>query len=207
MNKTRFLLLVSYMLVSLSNTASAGIISTGAVTGYWGSTSNNIITQAFNLIDSTSETVLDSFDLHVKASGTSTYNGVLFELQGGSMSILSRVDLGSATIVGAHDQKVSFTVGQTLDVSKTYGVGLWASSGGSHWGVTAKSSDAQWMNHAYWAEPSAVVGACPSNGCSADWSVDFAANLNMSSAVPEPSIIALFAIGLFGIGFVRRRQS
>jgi hypothetical protein len=207
MNKTRFLLLVSYMLVSLSNTASAGIISTGAVTGYWGTPSNNIITQAFNLIDSTSETVLDSFDLHVKDSRTSTYNGVLFELQGGSMSILSRVDLGQNTIVGAHDQKVSFTVDQTLDVSKTYGVGLWASSGGSRWGVTAKSSDPQWLDHVYWREPSAIVGACSSNGCGGDWPVDFAANLNMSSAVPEPSIIALFAIGLFGIGFVRRRQS
>jgi hypothetical protein len=207
MNKTRFLLLVSYMLVSLSNTASAGIISTGAVTGYWGSTSNNIITQAFNLIDSTSETVLDSFDLHVKDYRTSTYNGVLFELQGGSMSILSRVDLGPNTIVGAHDQIVSFTVDQTLDVYKTYGVGVWASSGGSRWGVSAKSSDPQWLNHVYFRETLAIIGACPSTGCGADWSVDFAANLNMSSAVPEPSIIALFAIGLFGIGFVRRRQS
>jgi hypothetical protein len=32
-------------------------------------------------------------------------------------------------------------------------------------------------------------------------------NVSFTSAVPEPSIIALFGLGLVGIGFARRRQS
>ena len=35
----------------------------------------------------------------------------------------------------------------------------------------------------------------------------FADNWSQVSAVPEPSIIALFGLGLVGIGFARRRRS
>ena len=52
-----------------------------------------------------------------------------------------------------------------------------------------------------------VYSKVPKNGGTDDWpSREWQLNLEVAS-VPEPSILALFAAGLFGIGFVRRRKA
>lgn len=208
MPNLRFFPLVLLLSAALSSTAHAGVLSTGAVIGYTGSTGGNVITQVFNLDDAATETVLDSYDLHVKTVTINTYHGVLFELTAGSLSIISRTNLGSVTVNGSHDQMVNFVVGQNLDVTKTYGVGLWASSGGQ-WGYAANSPDPQFLNHTFWREYAANPGALPAFGAGHNWNFgDFSANLYFSSSnVPAPATILLLIAGFAAIAFKGRRAA
>jgi hypothetical protein len=54
------------------------------------------------------------------------------------------------------------------------------------------------------AESHDIIFTSERNGTDYAYAID---NIFVTAAVPEPSIIALFGLGLVGIGFVRRRQS
>lgn len=70
-------------------------------------------------------------------------------------------------------------------------------SDGDYWTIELADTFDDGANPDYTFGPGSLIA----------WGDDLQAILDTKGTVPEPSIIALFALGLFGVGFARRRKA
>ena len=106
----------------------------------------------------------------------------------------SSVFTGSSTATGLGSGGIDFTVTALEElVSSTIGNFSFSTTFGSLGIQNFTGTDISYYN------------SCSVSPCSSGYSYD---TFDVSiAAVPEPSIIALFAAGLFGLGFARRRKA
>ena len=120
-----------------------------------------------------------------------------FVIDGGQMATL---DLTGGTIASFYINNDFFTFDAGGILASVDNFLITDSSVTSNFGATSGSLFNNGGNCFYCASPNMDLVDPSSGKLASSWAVEV-------TDVPEPSIIALFAAGLFGIGFARRRRS
>ncbi len=128
-------------------------------------------------------------------------------VSGGTMNITSSGIPGSA-FIGASDD--GSETGTLINGTETWAWNKNNSDGGMISGLESSTWTIELVLNSFsgLSNGFAFVDGPSSTGSSdISLALDPGSTLTITARVPEPSIIALFAAGLFGLGFARRRQS
>lgn len=179
--------------VSVTSNLMDGVSQTGCGTNYWTEPNPSNPAYTGGTIDN-APTACEQVGLNSATTVNVAFDSAIDDLY------IALVSVGQPSVTVTYDFDTSFTVDSD-------GIGYWSfANSGNPGPYTLGVGDTISMNevHAALLFDGPVTSLSFTTSPQENW---HAFTFGSAADVPEPSIIALFALGLVGIGFARRRQS